>query len=91
MISKQDLRVGNILYYARIMPKVGVYDVCELIVRTLGDNWFVGLDKRDKRAYLFSYNDLNKRVYVNRKCALAIVQEAEKNKTIRTFTIDKED
>lgn len=91
MIAKQDLKVGNMLYYARIMPKVGVYDVCELMVRTLGDGWFVGIDKRDKRAYLFSYNDLNKRVYANRKYALAIVQEAEKDKTIRTFTIDNED
>lgn len=46
------------LYYARIIPKTGIYEVCEIILRTIEDTWFVGTDKRDKHAYMFNYSDL---------------------------------
>ena len=56
MLKKKDK-----LYYARIMPTVGVYDVCDLIVRTVEDTWFIGVDKHDKHAYLFSYSAIGER------------------------------
>ena len=46
------LKIKNHLYYARIIPKSGIYDVCELIIRTITDDYFVGIDKMDKHAYL---------------------------------------
>lgn len=75
MLNKKD-----IVYYARIIPKLGVYEICELIVRTIGDTWFVGIDKRDKRAYLINNNELNKTVFKNRKDALEKVRDAEEEK-----------
>lgn len=75
VINKKD-----IVYYARILPETGVYDVCELFVRTVEDDYFVGIDKRDKHAYLFGYNAVDDIIFDNRKDALKRVQEAEKNK-----------
>lgn len=40
------------LYYAQILPRVGVYNVLEIIVRGVYDTYFVGIEKRDKHAYL---------------------------------------
>ena len=60
-------KIENIIYYARIMPTLGIYDVCELKIRTVTDTYFVGTDKRDKRAYLFSYNAVGKCIFSNRK------------------------
>ena len=70
-------KIGDIVYYARIIPTLGIYDVCELKIRTVTDTYFVGTDKRDKRAYLFSYNAVGKCIFSNRKEAVdkAIMEE----------------
>ena len=70
-------KIGDIVYYARIMPTLGIYDVCELKIRTVTDTYFVGTDKRDKRAYLFSYNAVGKCIFSNRKDAVekVIIEE----------------
>ena len=72
-------KIGDIVYYARIMPTLGIYDVCELKIRTVTDTYFVGTDKRDKRAYLFSYNAVGKCIFSNRKDAVEKVITAEEN------------
>ena len=72
-------KIGNTIYYARIMPTLGTYDVCELKIRTVTDTYFVGTDKRDKRAYLFSYNAVGKCIFSNRKDAVEKVITAEES------------
>ena len=54
----------------RFCPKCG---------RELTKENFVGVDKRDKHAYLFSYNNLNKLIFSDRQECLDIVLDAEKN------------
>lgn len=85
------LKRKDVVYYARIQPSLGVYDVLELIVRTVETDWFTGMDKRDKRVYLFNNKDLNRIFFVDRKEALKIVKEAEKNKKKITFETDYEE
>ena len=70
---------GDILYYSRINPKAGIYDLCELKIRTVTDTYFVGVDKRDKQAHIFGYNALNSIVFENRVEALNKVKQAQKN------------
>ena len=72
-------KIGDIVYYARIMPTLGIYDVCELKIRTVTDTYFVGMDKRDKRAYLFSYNTVGKCIFSNRKDAVDKTNLAEES------------
>ena len=72
-------KIGEIVYYARIMPTLGIYDVCELKIRTVTDTYFVGTDKRDKRAYLFSYNAVGKCIFSNRKDAVEKAITAEED------------
>ena len=74
-INKKDTA-----YYARIIPNAGIYEVCELIIRTVEDSFFVGIDKRDKHAYLFSYEDIDNIVFISKKDALIRVKECEENK-----------
>lgn len=85
-INKKDL-----LFYARIHPSLGVYDLCEIIVRFVGEDWFTGIDKRDKRVYLFSNKSIEKTVFFERKRALSKIRAMEKNKTNNNFTIENED
>lgn len=74
------LKKGQIVYYARIMPSVGMYEILELKLRTVTDEYFVGIEKREKHAYLFGYSTLNKCIFEDRRDALKFVKEAEKNK-----------
>ena len=75
-----QLKRKDIVYYARIIPNTGIYEVCELIIRTVADDYFAGMDKRDKRTYLFGYNAIDNTVFVDRKDALNNVKIAESNK-----------
>lgn len=75
-----DLKRKDIVYYARIIPSSSIYDVYELIVRTVENDWFVGIEKRDKQAYLFNDSDIDKVVFKNRKDALNKVLDAESKK-----------
>ena len=79
-LMTDKIRKNDIIYYARIMPKLGIFDVYDLKVRTVEDTYFVAIDKRDKKSYLFSYNDINKTVFTNREEALSKVKKEEKNK-----------
>lgn len=76
----KTLNKGDIVYYARIQKKNDTYDLCELKIRTVEDTYFVGEDKKDKRAYLFGYNALGDYVFQDRGEALKKVKSAEKDK-----------
>lgn len=66
-MNKTDVQKGKMVYYARMLKPVGIYEVCDLYVRTVRDDYFVGTDKRDKHAYLFSYNKLDKTIFKTSK------------------------
>ena len=83
-----QLNRGDTVYFARILPSLGIYDVLELCVRTVYEAWFTALDKRDKRAYSFNFTQHEKQFFFDREMALKIVKDAEKYKVSRTFTKD---
>lgn len=74
MLKKKD-----IVYYTRIIPNCGIYDLCELKVRGVYDGYFVGTDRRDKQAILLNFSEIGKTVFANRKEAIKKVEEAKRN------------
>lgn len=76
----KTLHKGDILYWARIIPNVGIYDVYELKIRTVEEKYFVGIEKREKHAYLFGNEKFGDVVFFDRNDALKKAREAEKNK-----------
>ena len=82
---------GDIVYYARIMPFCNLYEVCDLHIRTVSTNWFIGIDKHTKHSYLLCIKDINKHVFFNRVDALKKVKEAEKDKKIICEESEDED
>lgn len=75
-----DLKKKDIVYYTRILPSSNIYDLLELTIRTVEEDWFVGIEKRDKQAFLFYKNEINKTIFTDRDIALKIINEAEANK-----------
>ena len=74
MLKKKD-----VVYYTKIIPSCGIYDVYELRIRTVEDDWFVGIEKRDEHAHLFNNSDIEKTIFTDRNEAVRKVKEAEKN------------
>lgn len=72
-----NLHKGSVVYYARLIPKNHVYEVCELKIRTVEETWFVGVDKRDKHAYLLNTADINQTVFEKRQDALSLVKKIQ--------------
>lgn len=76
----KEIKKGIALYYARISHNLGMYELCELKVRSVYDTYFVALENRTKIAFLFGYNLIGDVVFFSRKEALEKVREAERNK-----------
>lgn len=73
-----DLKKGDKIYYARIIPTTDIYEVGDLIIRMVADTWLSATDKRSKQAYIFSNKQLNEDIFMKREDALKKVIEAEK-------------
>lgn len=80
LTNEHEIKKKDILYYAQILPKVGIYNVCEMIVCTLYEDYFACMDKREKKRYLFYYSDIDKILFANKLEALTLVTDAEKDK-----------
>ena len=65
--------------------------VCELIIRTIEDTYFVAIDKKDKHAYLFTYEDIDIILFAKRDDALSKVLDAEKKSPKIKYEIDYEE
>ena len=76
------LEKGQIVYYARIIPTVEIYEVIELKLRTVENTYFVGVEESTQHAYLFGNSNLGKLVFLKRNDALKLVKEAEKSKQV---------
>lgn len=59
-MNDEELKIGTKLYYARIMPTLGVFDIYDMKVVALYDTYFAAQEKRDKRRFLFYYTDIQK-------------------------------
>ena len=80
MNNKEEIKKGTVMYYARISHNLGLYELCELKVRSVYDTYFVALENRTKIAFLFGFSLVGKTVFFSRKEALEKVREAEKDK-----------
>ena len=81
-IFHSKIHRGLTVYFARIMPTQNIYEVKDLYVRTVAEDYFVATDKKDKHAFLFMYKDIKKdnNIFYDRKDAVKKVKEAEKNR-----------
>lgn len=79
-MNSNDLNKFDIVYHARIHPSLGIYDLDELKVVSITDNYFTGMEKHSKRVFLFPYSAFGKNVFIKRQDALEKIREAEANK-----------
>ena len=70
------MKKGDSYYYGRVL-RGGVFEVCDLKIVSVTDDYFTGFEERTGRTYLFDYTDLNVAVFKHRKDALEMVKMEE--------------
>ena len=75
---KEEFKIGQIVFYTRILPKVGIYDLLEIKLRTVEDTYIVGCDEKDHTAYLISEIEAETCIFTSRKDALNKIREEKK-------------
>lgn len=85
----RTIGIGDTVYWARVHHETGIYDLCELHIRSVYPDMFVGVDKDTKRAFVLSFDECDETVFDNRNDALRVVQKAEEMK--KDFSIDNSD
>lgn len=70
------MKKGDNYYYARAL-KNGVFEICDLKINSVTNDYFTGVEDRTGRTYLFDYVDLDVAVFKNREDALEIVKMEE--------------
>ena len=75
------MRNGDIVYLARAIPACGIYEVLELKIVTVADNYMIGTDVETKTSFPFSKDDINKRVFTSYEEAKKTVEILRKEKT----------
>lgn len=85
-----NVKVGDTVFIASIMPMINEFDVIQAVVRTAEDTWGVAVERRgSKQAWYFNYNSYGKRWFIERHDCLEYVQEQEsKYKTERLSSSD---
>ena len=78
-IKDKRIKKEKVVYYAQCLEPCAVFEVLELKIRTVCENWFVAIEKKEKHAYLFYEKDIGKCIFFDREDALAVVKAAEKN------------
>ena len=81
IIDGYPIALKDHVYYAKIIPNVGEYELYDLIIRRIAPTWFVGYDttKGSLFSFLFENSAMGKYVFLDRKVALKKVKDAEEH------------
>lgn len=88
----ETLKKGDTLYFARIMPSFGYYEIHDVILVTKYDDHCTVADKKTKQSFLFMESNIVTNLFAIRNEALEYLKkEKEKNKNAKVYTKESED
>ena len=59
-----QMQKDDIIYFSHVLPKLNVYEVLEMKIRTVGVNWFVASSPKNRNnVYAFTDDDINQIVF----------------------------
>lgn len=86
------LRKGDELHFARVMAKLGYYEIHDVVVVSKSDDHCTVSEKKTKQSFLFGINNALEQLHINRSEALDYLkEEKKKNKDIKMYSLTKEE
>ena len=87
----EDIQKGDALYFARIMPSFGYYEIHDVILVTKYDDHCSVCELKTKQSFLFNLKTLQEQLYVDREEALTYLKDMKKkNKDVRVYAKTKD-
>lgn len=89
----EQLYKGQVIFYAQIMPRMQRFDSIPCRLRTIEEDFVVGIDLKREHARIFNRKDLNKTFFLSEDKCLEILANAEYEylKQFRTVTVISDD
>ena len=86
------LKKGDELHFARVMAKLGYYEIHDVVVVTKYDDHCTVSEKKTKQAFLFSTSNALNQLYIKSSDALEYLKEEKKNnKDVKMYSLTKEE
>jgi hypothetical protein len=70
-VNFKDLQKGTLVIFARAIPKTDCYELLDLHIVTIHDDYCTGTDQKTKQTYLFTPTYAEEVLFHNRKLAVA--------------------
>ena len=76
-----QIQKDDIIYFSHVLPKLNVYEVLEMKIRTVGVNWFVASSTKNRNnVYAFTDDDINQIVFQTYQEAYEHMNRQEESK-----------
>ena len=76
-----QMQKDDIIYFSHVLPKLNVYEVLEMKIRTVGVNWFVASSTKNRNnVYAFTDDDINQIVFQTYQEAYEHMNRQKENK-----------
>ncbi len=69
-IRYNTLKKGDIVYFARVLPKVEMYELLDLHIVSINDTYCSGVYSKTKQTFLFKREEAEEVLFSDRKLAL---------------------
>ncbi len=83
-LKYENLQKGDVVIFARVLPKIGYYELLDLHIVSVYDDYCTGADTKTKQTFLFSRKLAEKVLFLNRNSAKKYLNEKKiENKDIK--------
>lgn len=77
-MTKDDLKKGKLVYWVRVVPRCQIFDVIDMKVRTVTDDYFTACYTEGLgQTQLFNFSDIDHIVFESRAEAIEICSDRE--------------
>ena len=89
-LEYEEIQKGDQLYFARIMPSFGYYEIHDVVVVTKYDDHCTVCELKTKQSFIFNIKNIHEQLYVDREEALTYLKNKQKeNKGVKVYAKTK--
>ena len=83
-ITYDNLKKGDSIIFARVLPKIGYYELLNLHIVSVYEKYCTGADSKTKQTYSFSRSRAEEVLFKNRNLAIEYLnRKKQENKNIK--------
>ena len=90
-LEYEEIQKGDSLYFARIMPSFGYYEIHDVVLVTKYEDHCSVCELKTKQSFIFNLKNLCEHLYVGKEEALTYLKDTKKkNKDVKVYAKNKD-